>query len=160
LSLLRFGGDEFSIIKDRCRQLCEIAQAIGCPTVAVIPSPIPTWETTWETIVVEHMAALQELSDIAGDYGIKLAFEFLGFGWCSVRTPRGAQTIIQRTGRDNVGMVVDAAHFYIGGGLLSEIEHLDPNSIYAFHLDDVGDTSKEEYTDAARLLPGLGRGSS
>ncbi len=156
IEFIAFRGDEFGAIKDRCRQLCEIAQAIGCPSVAVIPSPIPSRETTWETIVAEHVAALQGLSDIAGDYGIKLAFEFLGFGWCAVRTPRGAQEIIQKTGRDNVGMVVDAAHFYIGGGLLSEIEALDPRSIYAFHLDDVEDTSKEGYTDAARLLPGLG----
>jgi 2-keto-myo-inositol isomerase len=156
IEFIAFRGDEFGTIKDRCRQLCEIARAIGCPSVAVIPSPSPSWETTWETIVAEHVVALQGLSDIASDYGIKLAFEFLGFGWCAVRTPRGAQEIIRKTGRDNVGMVVDAAHFYIGGGLLSEIERLDPNSIYAFHLDDVEDTAKEEYTDAARLLPGLG----
>jgi 2-keto-myo-inositol isomerase len=156
IEFIAFRGDEFSSIKDRCRQLCEIAQAIGCPSAAMIPSPTPNWETTWQTIVAEHVAALQALSDIAGDYGIKLAFEFLGFGWCSVRTPRSAQEIIQQTGRDNVGMVVDAAHFYIGGGLLSEIEQLDPRSIYAFHLDDVEDISKERYTDAARLLPGSG----
>jgi len=156
IEFIAFRGDEFGAIKDRCRQLCEIAQAIGCPSVAVIPSPIPSWETTWETIAAEHVVALQGLSDIAGDYGIKLAFEFLGFGWCAVRTPRGAQEIIQKTGRDNVGMIVDAAHFYIGGGLLSEIERLDPNSIFAFHLDDVEDTAREAYTDAARLLPGLG----
>jgi 2-keto-myo-inositol isomerase len=122
----------------------------------VIPSPTPSRQTTWETIVAEHVAALRELSDIASNYGIKLAFEFLGFGWSSVRTPRGAQEIIQKTERNNVGMVVDAAHFHIGGGLLSEIELLDPNAIYAFHLDDVEDISKEAYTDAARLLPGSG----
>lgn len=156
IEFIAFRGAEFASIKERCRQLCELARAIGCPSVAVIPSPTPTWETTWGTIVAEHVAALQALSDIAAPYGIKLAFEFLGFGWCSVRTPRGAQEIIQKTGRDNVGMVVDAAHFYIGGGLLSEIDALDPRSIYAFHLDDVEDTSKEGYTDALRLLPGSG----
>ena len=52
IEFIAFRGDEFSIIKDRCRQLCEIAQAI-----------------------------------------------------------------IQQIGRDTVGMVVDAAYFYIGGGL-------------------------------------------
>jgi 2-keto-myo-inositol isomerase len=156
ISFIAFRGDEFGTIKDRCRQLCEIGQAIGCPSIGVVASPTPTWETTWETIVTEHVAALQELSAIAHDYGIKLAFEFLGFGWCSVRTPRGAQEIIQKTGRDNVGMVLDAAHFYAGGGLLSEIEHLNPNSISVFHLDDLEDTCKEAITDGTRLLPGLG----
>lgn len=156
IEFIAFRGDEFEQIKARCRQLSQLAQAIGCPSVAVIPSPSPTWETPWETIVAEHVAALQALSDIAGEYGIKLAFEFIGFGGFSVRTPRGAWEIIQRAGRDNIGMVVDAAHFYVGGGLLGEIEQLDPNYIYAFHLDDTEDKPKEEYTDAVRLLPGLG----
>lgn len=156
IEFIAFRSDEFAQVKARCRQLSEIAQAIGCPSVAVIPSPAPAWNTPWETIVTEHVAALQALSDIAGEYGIKLAFEFIGFGGFSVRTPRGAWEIIQKTDRDNIGMVVDAAHFYIGGGLLSEIEQLDPKYIYAFHLDDTEDMPKEEYTDAARLLPGLG----
>lgn len=156
IEFIAFRGEEFAQIKARCRQLSEIAQVIGCPSVAVIPSPMPAWNTPWETIVAEHVAALRDLSDIAGDYGIKLAFEFIGFGGFSVRTPRGAWEIIRKTGRDNIGMVIDAAHFYVGGGLLSEIEQLDPNYIYAFHLDDTEDMPKEEYTDAVRLLPGLG----
>ena len=73
---------------------------------------------------------------------------------CALR--RGAREILEKAGRDNVGMVVDIAHFYIGGGLLSEIEALDPKMIFAFHLDDVEDVSKEGYTDASRVIPGLG----
>ncbi len=156
IEFIAFRGDEFDAIKDRCRQLSEIAQAIGCPSIAVVPSPTPSWNTPWETIVTEHVTALQGLSDIAGEYGIKLAFEFIGFGGFSVRTPRGAWEIIERTDRDNVGMVIDCAHFYNGGGLLSEIDRLDANRIYTFHLDDLEDRPKEEYTDALRLLPGLG----
>ncbi len=34
IEFIAFRGDEFGTIKDRCRQLCEIAQAIGCPSVA------------------------------------------------------------------------------------------------------------------------------
>ena len=36
-----------------------------------------------------------------------------------------------------------SAHFYNGGGLLSEIEALDPARIYAFHLNDLEDLPKE-----------------
>ena len=156
IEFIAFRGDEFAQIKVRCRELSEIAEAIGCPSVAVIPSPAPAWNTPWETIVAEHVTALQVLSGIAGEYGIKLAFEFIGFGGFSVRTPRGAWEIIQRAERDNIGLVVDAAHLYVGGGLLSEIDQLDPRYIYAFHLDDTEDMPKEKYTDAVRLLPGLG----
>jgi 2-keto-myo-inositol isomerase len=99
---------------------------------------------------------LRDLSDIAGGYDVQLAFEFLGFGWCSVRTPRAAYEIVCKTDRDNVGMTLDAAHFYGGGGLLSELDQLDPGRIYTFHLDDLEDTPKEAITDARRVLPGLG----
>jgi 2-keto-myo-inositol isomerase len=157
IEFISFRSDEeYARIRARCLELSEIAQAIGCPTVIVVPSPTPGRDMPWADIVEEHVRVLRELSDIAGEYGVRLAFEFLGFGWCSVRTPRGAWEIVQKTGRDNVGLVLDAAHFYGGGGLLSEIELLDPDHIFAFHLDDLEDIPKEEISDARRLLPGLG----
>jgi 2-keto-myo-inositol isomerase len=148
--------EEYAGIKARCRELCEIAQAIDCPTVIVVPSPTPKRDTTWAEIVDEHVRVLRELSDIAAQYGVRLAFELLGFGWCSVRTPRGAWEIVQKTDRNNVGLVIDAAHFYGGGGLLSELDSIDPAYIFAFHVDDLEDVPKEDITDARRLLPGLG----
>ena len=156
IEFIAFRGDEYAHIKSRCRELCEIAQAIDCPSVVVVPSPTPSRDTPWADIVEEYVTVLRDLSDIAGKYGVKLAFESLGFGWCSVRTPRGAWEIVHKTGRDNVGLVIDAAHFYGGGGLLSEIDQLDPAHIFAFHLDDLEDVPKEGITDAQRLLPGLG----
>lgn len=156
IEFIAFRGDEYPQIRARCRELSEIAQAIGCPTVVVVPSPTPARDTPWAEVVDAHVSVLQDLSDIAQEYGVKLAFEFLGFGWCSVRTPRGAWQIVRRTDRENVGMVLDAAHFYTGGGLFGEIDRLDPTRIFAFHLDDVEDIPKEAITDATRVLPGLG----
>ena len=39
IEFIAFRGVEFGAIKVRCRQLCEIAQANGCPSVAVVPRP-------------------------------------------------------------------------------------------------------------------------
>ncbi len=148
--------DEYVAIQARCHELCRIAQAIGCPTVVVVPSPTPDRSLPWAEVVAEYVRVLRDLGEIAGEYGIQLSFEFLGFGWCSVRTPRAAAEIVAAVGRANVGLTVDAAHFYGGGGLLDEIGALDPARIFAFHLDDLEDTPKEAITDATRLLPGLG----
>jgi 2-keto-myo-inositol isomerase len=156
IEFITFRGDEYPQIRARCRELCRIAQAIGCPTVVVVPSPTPSRETTWAEIVDEHVKVLRDLGSIAAEYGVKLSFELLGFGWCSVRTPRGAWEIVQKTGRDNVGLVVDCAHLYGGGGLFSEIDTVDLAHIFTFHLDDLEDIPKEAITDAKRLLPGLG----
>ncbi len=156
IEFIAFRGDEYAQIQARCRELGKIAHAIGCPTIVVVPSPTPDRNIAWSDIVAEYVKVLRDLSGIASECGVKLSFEFLGFGWCSVRTPRAAFEILQKVDRDNVGMTLDAAHFYGGGGLMSEISQLDPRRIFAFHLDDLEDTPKEAMTDATRLLPGLG----
>jgi 2-keto-myo-inositol isomerase len=156
IEFIAFRGDDYPQIQARLHELGRIAQAIGCPTVIVVPSPSPVREMPWADILAEYVKVLRDLSSIASLYRIKLSFEFLGFGWCSVRTPRAAFEIIQQVDCDNIGVTIDAAHFYCGGGLMSEIDQLDPGRIFAFHLDDLEDTPKEAIRDATRLLPGLG----
>ncbi len=156
IEFIAFRGGNYHLIQARCHELCRIAAAIGCPTVVVVPSPTPDREMSWDQVVNEYVRVLRDLSDIARGYNVRLAFEFLGFGWCSVRTPRAAFEIVQKTDRDNIGMTIDAAHFYGGGGLMAELSQLDPERIYTFHLDDVEDTPKEAITDATRVLPGRG----
>lgn len=156
IEFIAFRGNEYGQIQARLHELGRIAQVIGCPTVVVVPSPLPARDMPWSNVVAEYVKVLRDLSDIARKYNVRLSFEFLGFGWCSVRTPRAAFEIIQECERDNVGMTIDAAHFFAGGGLISELDQLDPARIFAFHLDDLEDTPKEAITDGTRLLPGLG----
>lgn len=156
IEFIAFRGDEYSKIQARCKELCVLAEAIKCPTVVVVPSPTPDRNLPWADVVAEYVKVLRDLADIAAPHGIKLSFEFLGFGWCTVRTPRAAWEIVSKTGRTNVGMTVDCAHFFGGGGLMNELDGLDPARIFAFHLDDLEDTPKEAISDATRLFPGLG----
>ncbi|MDO9087301.1 MAG: sugar phosphate isomerase/epimerase [Anaerolineaceae bacterium] len=156
IEFVAFQGNEFHKIEAQLHKLGKIAQAIGCATIVIVASPLPGRTITWEAVKEEYVRVLQSLSQIAKLYEIKLTFEFLGFGWCSVRTPRAAYEILQAADCDNIGLTLDAAHFYNGGGLLSEIEQLDPRRIFAFHLNDVEDTPKEAISDATRLFPGEG----
>lgn len=156
IEFIAFRGSEYAQVQARLHELGRMAQVIGCPTVVVVPSPLPARDMAWSEVVGEYVKVLRNMSDIASVYGIRLSFEFLGFGWCSVRTPRAAFEIIRKCERDNVGLTIDAAHFYAGGGLITELAQLDPERIFAFHLDDLEDMPKEAITDAMRLLPGLG----
>ena len=164
IEFIGFRGQEFQGIRDRCRELSEIAASIDCPVLVVVPSPTPRPQAgavldlvfPWNAVVDEYVTVLRDLSDIAHPYGVGLSFEFLAFAWSSVRTPRGAFEIVQKTDRENVGMNFDTCHFYGGGGQLDEIAMLDPKRIYAFHLNDLEDVPKEAITDSIRLLPGLG----
>lgn len=157
LVFVGFRGDEFAQVQARCKEMCEIAAAISCPMLVVVPSPtLDRWQLPWPDVVAEYVKVLRDLSEIASPYGVRLSFEFLGFGWCTVRTPRGAWEIVKQVDRDNVGMTVDCAHLYAGGGLLDELDAIDPAKIFAFHLDDLEDTPKEAITDYTRVFPGLG----
>jgi 2-keto-myo-inositol isomerase len=156
IEFIAFRGSEYPQVQARLHEFGKIAQVIGCPTVILVPSPLPERNMAWSDVVAEYAGVLHDLSTIARQYSLKLSFESLGFGWCSVRTPRAAFEILQKADCDNIGLTIDAAHFYGGGGLLGELDLLDPRRIFAFHLDDLEDTPKEAISDATRLLPGLG----
>ena len=166
VEFIAFRGGEFQQVKDRCDELCSIAEHLGCGTLVVVPSPTPMLEPTgdtardldfpWEKVVDEYVSVLRDLDDIARPHGVRLSFEFLGFAWCSVRTPKGAWEIVQKTDRPNVGVNFDTCHFYAGGGEIKEIDLLDAQRIHAFHLNDLEDAPKEAITDGHRLLPGEG----
>jgi len=147
---------EYEGIKARCRALCEVSQALGCDKIVVVPSPTPEGGATHQEIQAESVKVLRELAEIANPYDVRLAFEFLGFGWCSVRTLEQCWEIVKETNRANVGLVIDTCHFYAGGSTLPSIERVDPKKILIFHINDVEERPKETIEDAHRLLPGEG----
>jgi len=147
---------EYEGIQSRCRQLCEIARGLGCEKIVVVPSPLPEGGAGEEEILKESVTVLRDLAGIAEPHGVKLAFEFLGFSWCSVRTLQACWEIVRRVDRDNVGLVIDTCHFYAGGSSLAAIEDVDPDRIFIFHINDVEDRPREIIEDAHRLLPGEG----
>ena len=140
-------------IKQQCRDLSEIAAAIECPYIVVVPGRLPPGDVD---VVEESVHVLTELCDIAAEHGVALGFEFLGQPDCSVQTLELAEEIVRAAGRDNLGLVIDSFHFYTGGSDVKMIEKLDPRLIYIFHINDAEDLPREQLEDRHRLLPGLG----
>ncbi len=147
--------EEYEAIRERCRALCQLGETLGAGKIVVVPSPTPEG-ATWEQIKAESVRVLRDLSDVAAPYGTRLAFEFLGFGWCSVRTLEQAWEIVRETDRDNIGLVLDTCHFFAGGSSVASIAGVDPNKLFIFHINDVEERPKETIEDAHRLLPGEG----
>jgi 2-keto-myo-inositol isomerase len=147
--------EEYEAIKARCQELCELAQALDCDKVVVVPSPTPEG-VDWDEIKAESVHVLRELSEVAAPYEVQLAFEFLGFPWCSVRTLGQCWEIVAETNRSNVGLVIDTCHFFAGGSELRAIETVDPLKIFIFHINDVEERPLDTIEDAHRLLPGEG----
>jgi len=148
-------GAEYQAVKDRCRQLSEAAGELRCPCLVIVPSPLPEG-TSWEEVKEESVRVLEELGAIAWGEGVALAFEFLGFPWCSVRTLDQCLEIVDAVNRENVGMILDTFHFYVGGSSLESIRDIDVEKLYIVHVSDCEDRPREKLEDKHRLLPGEG----
>ena len=146
----------YDTIKQECDELSSIAGAIGCPSVVVVPGRLPEGGASREIVIDESVRVLNELCDIAGRYGVSLAFEFLGQTDCSVQTLDLAAEIVRKGDRENLGLVIDSFHFYAGGSTVDMIEALDPKLIQIFHINDAEDLPRDQLEDRHRLLPGLG----
>lgn len=148
-------ADDYENIQAACRRYAQIAQAIACPNIVVVPSPLRGAVTQAE-IRDNAVEVLRDLSAIAAPYGVQLAFEMLGQAQCSVSTFSAAWEIVRRADRANVGLVLDTFHFYAGGSRLGSIMDMDARKLFIFHINDAEPGDPAGLTDAQRLLPGLG----
>jgi 2-keto-myo-inositol isomerase len=137
------------------QRLCRVAESIGCETILVVPSPRPKGVSR-AAIEKESVRVLRELSRLAKPYGVRLAYEFLGFADCTVNTLAQCADIVEKVARPNVGLVLDTFHFYAGGSPLASILEVNPRQIFMVHLNDVERAPRRRMHDALRLYPGKG----
>jgi 2-keto-myo-inositol isomerase len=137
------------------QRYCRVAEDIECETVIVVPSPRPKGVSE-ATIEVESVRVLRELSEIARPFGVRLAYEFLGFADCTVNTLAQCAAIVEKVARPNVGLVLDTFHFYAGGSRIDSIRPVNPRKIFMVHLNDVERAPRRKMHDALRLFPGHG----
>jgi len=147
--------EEMAALERDCLWLSQLAQSIGCPTIAVVPSPRPGG-LAWPEIKAQAAAALRELAGIASRYGIRLALEFLAPVDCSVRTLAQGWEVVCAAGCENVGLLIDTYHFYAGGSSWESLDGFDVDRLYMVHINDVEGRPLEALTDGDRLLPGEG----
>jgi 2-keto-myo-inositol isomerase len=132
-----------------------MADHLRCPFIVLVPSPRPEGVTDQE-VFDESVRVLREISDRFRDCKVRFAFEFLGFGWCSVSTLEADFAIVKAVNRENIGLVLDTFHFYAGGSTVGAIRDVDPGKIFILHMNDAEKLPKDQLQDAHRLFPGEG----
>ena len=142
-------------IADGLRFCCEVGAAIGCDKTVVVPT-FDVGPRSKAEIKEETVRALRALADIAAPYGMRLAFEFVGYPNCSVNTLEQACDIVTAADRENVGLVLDCFHFHAMNSRWEALEALDPAKLFIFHLDDAEDLPVGALRDDKRLWPGEG----
>jgi 2-keto-myo-inositol isomerase len=137
------------------QRFCRVAEAIHAETVIVVPSPRPRG-VSLAAIERESVRILRELSLIARPYGVRLAYEFLGFADCTVNSLAQCAAIVEKVARPNVGLVLDTFHFFAGGSSVASIREVNPEKIFIVHINDVERVPRRKMHDALRLYPGMG----
>ncbi len=135
--------------------LCQVGQVINCKRIVVVPT-FDIGDYTKTEIKEESVKKITELAMIAKQFDVKLAFEFVGYPYCSVNRFEQAYDIVQTVGLDNVGIVLDCFHFHAMGSRIEDLKVANPDKIFIFHIDDSEDLPMGAARDDKRLWPGDG----
>jgi 2-keto-myo-inositol isomerase len=150
-----FAGKDWDGVERTCREFAAAAGQIGCEYLVVVPGKRPPAVTDGE-VKDESISVLESFADIAAAHEVKIAFEFLGFSWCSVRTMERAWEIVAEVDRPDVGLVLDTFHFHVGGSQFPALRRVDSSKLFIFHINDCEDRPVGQLQDAHRLYPGQG----
>lgn len=150
-----FAGKDWESVERTCREFAAVAGEIGCETLVVVPGKRPTAVTDSE-VKDEAVSMLESFADIASNHEVKIAFEFLGFSWCAVRTLEAAWEIVAEVDRPEVGLVLDTFHFHVGGSNLAALRRIASEKLFILQVNDCENRPVAQLQDAHRLLPGEG----
>ena len=70
--------------------------------------------------------------------------------------PDEALTVAARSGRPNVGIMMDTFHYHLSGISLDRIRRIPNEQLLIVHVNDSEDLPLDRLTDAHRLMPGRG----
>jgi len=128
----------------------EICHALGATYLLVVP---PRMNGIDVAPAIEAMKeGLAVVRDRASEIGVRVAFEFLGFGDCPISTPELAAAVVE--GLAGVELVLDSCHWHASGG--GSLANFPMERLAMVHLNDAPAKAPELIEDADRILPGEG----
>lgn len=148
----------FCRVLDRADVLCKYSAALGCPIVVVVPSFLEASSSkpSRKEIKSDACFVLRKLEEIAQSYGVRIAFEFLGFVDSSVNTLSFCNEIVEELNSPSIGIVIDTFHFFLSGEPLSVLDTVNPKRVFLVHVADAENVPRSQLTDVHRTIPGEG----
>ncbi|UYQ77514.1 sugar phosphate isomerase/epimerase [Glutamicibacter sp. JL.03c] len=161
LDLERQGAARDDMLQE-VRRMAEIATVVGAPILQMCTGPVdwnvvkdfksgqlpdsdPRYRGTLGLPEPEALAIaasnVAAAADIAADHGLEIYLEPLA--WSNINRCRHALEIIERSGRENVGIALDTWHFWTVGDTLEEVAALPKELIKAAHISDGLDLDRD-----------------
>jgi 2-keto-myo-inositol isomerase len=138
------------LIEDDLRPRLQICRDLGAAYLLAIPPRAPGLET--RRAIPGTRDALELARDRADRMGIRIAFEFLGFGDCPINTPAIATATVD--GIEGIDLVLDSCHWHASGA--QPLDGYPIDRLALVHLNDAPAKPPREIEDADRVLPGEG----
>lgn len=148
-------GDARADFLAEVERMADIAVVVGAPILQLCTGPVD-WEVVKDfragrlsaddlryrgTLGLSESDALdaaasnvREAADIVADRGLDLYLEPLA--WSNLNRHRHSLEIIERAGRDNVGIALDTWHYWTTGDTLEEVAATPKELIKAAHISD------------------------
>jgi len=134
---------------------------LGCTRVA-------TWLMSWhETLPYPaHFEQLRErtarICEVLARYGLRYGLEFIGPETLRAGKPYsfihdldGLLELIRAVGADNLGVLLDAWHWYTSGGTAADLIKLSDQLVVVVHVNDApAGIPLEQQMDPVRAMPG------
>jgi 2-keto-myo-inositol isomerase len=100
---------------------------------------------------------LNKLGEIAHQYGIKLGLEPIGHVKKLCRLEDAVLLLENYNAKAELGLILDAFHFFRGGNQLADLKEINPQDILSVHINDAMELPLEVLVGYKhRLYPGEG----
>lgn len=150
--LLLSQGEQRKAHFDHYRRRLELCQALGVPTILLVADFAQRPDAT---ALQRAVVSLTQAAQWAAGFDVRLALEFRGSdAFCtSLDTALG---LVNQCGEPNVGVCLDAFHYYKGPSKPEDLAGLTRETLAHVQLSDVAGVPREWMTDSDRVLPGDG----
>ncbi len=144
------GRVRLDLIDEELPPRLRVCRALGAAYLLIVP---PRMEGVDREAAVDGVReGVARIRDAAARDGVRVAFEFLGFGDCPIDTPTRAGRIVD--GLDGVDLVLDSCHWHASGS--GSLDAFPVDRLAMVHLNDAPAKPPRDIEDADRVLPGRG----
>lgn len=149
-------SEDLTKLPDFCQKCYEIG-AVRAATW------VPSWndELDWDDNCAFHVQRFKPVAAIMAEYDMRLGLEFLGpktlrdgHKYEFIHTMEQMLELCACLG-PNVGLLLDAWHWYTAGGELKDLKHLTNDQVVYVHINDAPpDIPLDQQVDSVRAVPG------
>ncbi len=153
--------EEFKAGLERLGSMAKLAQSLGCTRLSTWILPFSDDKPLEENIEF-HVERFRPIGEILSEYGCCLGLEFIGpktmrdgKKYEFIYTMEGMLELCDKIGTGNMGLLLDAWHWYTSHGTLDGLKKLTADQVVYVHINDAPkDTPIDEQIDNVRRLPG------